>query len=219
MNKVTDHTVVLRRVNYAERDRIVTALARESGKVTLFAKGARLQTSKLSAGIELLNINEVSFASGKGGLKTMTGSRIIKSNQDIVKDLGRTSLVFESLKLLNKIIEDNEGQEFYNLLVIYLDFMNRYDYDFRICEIWFRLKVLATLGLLSDLEADSSGQNFNFDWDTQKFITKDKGLFNRDDIKFLRLLKNSDQPIKLAKPLGSEDELINFSRLLLESLH
>lgn len=218
MKRSVDNCIVLRRVNYADQDRVVTVLARECGKTTLFVKGARAQKSRLSGGIELLNINEVGFIDGKSGMRTLTSSRIITANENIVTDINRTNAVFEIFKILNKIIEDDHGQELYESLKTYLLFMDNLDFNYIWTEVWFRLKLLQILGLVSELKAeDSDTLNYNFDWENQTFLARPEGAFSRNDIKFLRLQSMSDRPAKLAKELGTEESLLNFTKSLLEN--
>lgn len=218
MNKSVDEGIVLRRVNYGERDRVVTFLARDTGKITLFAKGVRSQKSKLSSGIELLNINEISFIAGKSNLKTLTGTRIINFNDNIVKNIVKTNFCFEALKLLGKIIEDNEGQEYYEVLKTYLNSLNDDSLDHRLVEVWFCLKILGIAGVMPDIIVESEeGDNYIFDYDKQLFTARDSGEFTKNDIKLLRLLKQNSKPIKLTKDCGSEDQLLSFAKTLMQN--
>ncbi len=219
MNKETDEGIVLRRVNYGERDRVVTLLTQKGGKITLFAKGVRSQKSKLSSGIELLNINEISFIDGKSNLKTLTSARIISHNDNIVKNIIKTNLCFEALKLLGKIIEDNEGQEYYEVLKTYLNSLNNDEFDYRLVEVWFCLKILEISGVMPDIivNAPEGAEDFVFDYEKQEFTDKDSGDFTKNDIKLLRLLKQNPKPIKLTKESGSEDQLLNFAKTLMQN--
>ena len=51
-------TIVLRRTDFGEADRILTLLTPE-GKKTAIARGVRKPKSKLAGGIELFSLNEV----------------------------------------------------------------------------------------------------------------------------------------------------------------
>lgn len=218
MQKIIDEAIIIRRVNYAEKDRVLTVLCKNSGKISLFAKGVKSQKSKLSSGIELLNINEIGYISGKSGMQTLTSAHIKIANQNIVKDINRTNLVFENFKLLNKIIEDYHGQEFYDFVKVYLITMNDLDLNYAWVEVWFRLKIMRILGILSDLNVDNNESDlYKFDWENQIFIANANGTFSPNEIKFIRIQLLSNKPIKLDKPLGSEQELLNFTRLLLEN--
>lgn len=219
MKKEVDNAIVLRRVNYGERDRVVTFLARDAGKITLFAKGVRSQKSKLSSGIELLNVNEISFIQGKSSLKTLTSARIINFNDKIVKNLVKTNLSFEALKLINKIVEDNEGSEYYEVLKTYLNSLNDESLDYRLVEVWFCLKVLAIAGVMPEfiVEGDDADSEYYFDYDKQIFYARAGADFTKNDIKLLRLLRQNSKPIKLAKDCGSEDQLLNFAKTLIQN--
>lgn len=219
MKKFVDSGIVLRRVYYGERDRVVSFLSAENGKISLFAKGARGQKSKLSAGIELLNINEISFIDGKSNLKTLTGARIVTFNDNIVKNIIKTNLCFEALKLLNKIIEDGEGQEYFEALKTYFISMNDDNLDYRLVEVWFCLRVLEISGVMPDIIVEPVGDetDYFFDYDKQIFVSRESGDFTKNDIKLLRLLKQNIKPIKLTKDCGSEDQLLNFAKRLMQN--
>jgi DNA repair protein RecO len=218
MKKVVGEGIVLRRVNYGERDRVVTFLTKDSGKISLFAKGVRSQKSKLSAGIELLNVVEIGFIEGKSNLKTLTSTRILEVNNNIVKDISKTNLCFEALKLLNMIIEDNEGREYYQVLKTYLASLNDPGLDLRLVEVWFCLRILTLSGVMPDIIVEPGfGENYFFDYDRQVFVAKESGDFTKNDIKLLRLLRQNPKPIKLTKESGSEDQLLDFAKTLLQN--
>lgn len=58
------NAIVLRRINLAETDKIVTFLTREVGKVSAVAKGSRRPTSRLAGATELFGYCRVLFAVG-----------------------------------------------------------------------------------------------------------------------------------------------------------
>lgn len=218
MNKIIDKAVVLTRVNYGERDRVVTMLAQNAGKISVFAKGVRAQKSKLSAGIELFNVNEIGYIEGKTNLKTLTSTQILVFNDQIVKDMTRTNLCFEALKLTNKRVEENHGQELFSYIETLFVCMNDAAQDNRIIYCWFVLHILEELGVMPDINVDSKEfESYYFDYENQIFVGKEGGDFSRNDIKLLRLLRQNSRPIKLASQSGSEDILLNFAKTLIQN--
>lgn len=218
MKNVVDKAIVLRRVNYGEKDRVVTFMSSAHGKVSLFAKSVRAQKSKLSAGIELLNICEIGFIEAKSNLKTLTSSQVMVYNNQIVKYMDKTNLCFESLKKVNDLVEENEGSEYFEPLQKYLIAMNDSSFDYRLVHVWFNFRIMSIAGVLSEMAAiESSSEFFVFDFDSQQFIAKDRGVFSKNDIKLLRLLRQSPKPIRLAAECGSEDSLLDFSISLLNN--
>lgn len=214
----TDLAIVLRRINYGEKDRVVNLLCKDAGILSVFAKSVRSARSKLASGIELFNVVEVGYYDGKSNLKTLTGTRIIEFNDQIVENYERTNLCFQALKQLSKILEEAEGQEYFEPLRIYLRSMNNDALDMYIIHAWFVLKILTLSGVLSEFEVTGEGvkKHFNFDFDEQKFYESDSGIFGKDDIKLIRLMSVSEKPPMLKKALGSEQGVMNFAIKLAE---
>ncbi len=68
----TDEGIVLRRVDYAEADRILTVLTREHGKVGVIARGARRSGSRLAGRTDLFSRCRMQLAAGRGELLLLT---------------------------------------------------------------------------------------------------------------------------------------------------
>ena len=214
MKRIVDKAIVLRRVNYGDSDRVLTLLTESHGKVTAFAKGVRKPKSKLSGGIELLSLSEVSLIEGKSDMMTLTGSTLIHYYDGIIKDLDKTNQAFDVLKKVMKLSDDGAGQEFFLILNNYLECLASKDYEPKIVQVWANLRLLGVSGLLSDIEAKGDGEIYRFDYDKQVFLSHDNGDFTKNDIKLLRILGKNKKPIKLDNELRSADFLLNFSKTL-----
>ncbi len=167
-----DAAIVLNRVEYGERDRILTLLARDHGKITVFAKGVRSARSKLAGGIELFSESQISVISGRGSMGTLVSTRLISHYGDIVKDLDKTSLGYSFLKTIQKLLEDETGQEYYDVLAVSLAALGNKEYDYRLVSLWFTMHTLRLSGRLPNL-AVSDGESFDFDYDKQQFQAVD----------------------------------------------
>lgn len=218
MKKVIDNIIVLRRTNYGENDRVITAICENHGKTAFFVKSARTQKSRLNAGTQLLAINEVGFIEGRSNLKTITSAQMMKSFDNIVNNFKKAEAVFENYKNLDKIIEEDQGQEFYNLLAIYLEYVNDEGFNWVHAEIWFRLHMLKQMGLISELKTDENDSSqYDFDFENQTFKAREQGAFTANDIKFFRVMIQVNRPAKITNDLSPDDLLLNFTRLLLEN--
>lgn len=218
MKQLKDKAIVLSRVDYGEKDRILTVLAHENGKVSVLAKGTRSQKSKLAGGIELMSESEVSFVEGKSSLKTLTSARLVQHFGNLVKDIHRLNQAFEFLKIINKVADEGSGQEFYETLLIGLGSLDDQTSDSRIVQVWFNLHVLNQAGSTPDLRAKNDDQkHFEFDYDKQCFVASSEGIFTQNDLKLLRLCQTGSKPPKLAKPTDSEDRLVLLANTLLKT--
>lgn len=215
MRQHQDLAIVLKRINYGERDRILTLLCREQGKISVLAKGVRAEKSKLAGGIELLSESEVSLVEGRSELMTLTGSRLRRHFGGVVSDSQRLEQVFRYLKLLHNIIDERAGQEYYPVLLAAFEAIDNNSYDPHIIDIWLQMRVLQLHGSSPNLRA-SSGEIFEFDYDKQQFVPAETGIFSQNDIKLLRLCQKTSKPPKIEQKTGSEESLAKFMRNLIQ---
>lgn len=209
MKTFRDHSIVLARVDYGERDRILTMLTEEHGKISVLAKGVRTQKSRLAGGIELLSESEITFIEGRSNIKPLTGARLRVYFKEIVKDMRRMQQAFDAIKVINKITEEGTGQEYYAFLLGCLRTLNNLEHDPRIVDIWFGLHILRLSGSAPNLRIEEAAEamNFEFDYDHQRFQPSAGGIFTQNDLKLFRLCITQPKPPTIKNQLGSEDRL------------
>lgn len=219
MKQYKDRAIVLSRIDYGEKDRILTLLCAEYGKVSVLAKSVRSQKSRLAGGIELLSESEVSFVQGKSTLMTLTSARLKTHFSQLITDVFRMQQAFSHIKTINSIADDEAGQEYYDTLLLSLAALNNSGYDRRLVDIWFNLQILHLSGSSPNLhlEGESNDQNFEFNYDKQQFFPSDRGLFSKNDLKVMRVCLAQEKPPRLQHELGSEDRLQTLTQTLLRT--
>jgi len=115
MNTFHTKGVILKRINYGEADRIITAFTEVFGKISFIAKGSRKIKSKIAGAIELFYISDLVLSKGKN-LYILTSSSIIKPftpEQDLasIKLGGYIAEV-----ILKTVPEDSPNTKIYSLL-------------------------------------------------------------------------------------------------------
>lgn len=197
MNFTRDQVIILGRTDYGERDRILTVLGRNFGKATIIAKGTRSAKSKLAGSIELLSEADIQYVAGKGKMHTLTGARLHKNYSQITSDIDRTMLAYDLLKILNKIIEEGHGSEYYGLLSASLSSLNEVAVSQDLVKAWFYAQILDISGHLPNFSKDPGGNKleetggYNYDFDAHCFAPSGNGKYSVKDIKLLRLLATS----------------------------
>jgi DNA repair protein RecO len=218
MKNHKDHAIVLSRIDYGERDRILKLLCRDHGKVSALAKSVRSEKSRLAGGIELLSESEVSFVEGKSDLRTLTGARLVRHFDKLAGDIQRMRLAFGFIKIVNDISDEAAGQEYYPVLLEGLSCLNDKSYDPRVVETWFNLNLMKLSGSEPNLQLESNeSENYRFDYDRQQFAPNGSGGFTKNDLKLLRVCSRQGKPPRLQKELGSEDRLQALIRTLLKT--
>lgn len=210
MKQLQTKGIVLTRTNYGEADRILTVLTPEYGKLSLIARGARRQKSKLAAGVELFSVSDISFMKGRGEIGTLTSTRLIKHYGRIVTNMERVQLGYELLKQLHRATEDQPETAYFMLLEQAFAALDDQTIALVLIRAWFTGQLLELAGHRPNLQtaADGqpllAGQQYSFDFDNACFAAQEHGPFNTDAIKFLRLIFGPVSPHALSRVQGGE---------------
>jgi len=196
MKKINDEAIVLKRVNYGEKDRILNVITMNNGRQALFAKSVRASKSRLAGGVELMTVSNISFIDTNKDIKKLISADMKIYFEDIIKDMKRLDLAFVGLKLIDKITVETAESYHYVSLKTFLIYLNKPQFNSKVVDIWFGLHVLFLAGLLSELLAVGEGNNkYSFDYEKQIFISDSNGSLEENDIKFMRLLAKNSTPI------------------------
>ena len=206
MNKKTDKGIILARTDFGERDRILTVLMRENGKIRLIAKGVRSAKSKLAGGIELFSESNLGYVVGKGEIFTLTSSRLIKYYGNIVQDLAKTETAYEILRTINRVVDDGHGQDYYQLLLASLSYLDKELLSHETMSIWFNLSLLEFMGESINLKTDNKNKalgespKYSFDYDKNCFYADKSGIYGKPGVKLLRVVSESGKPVNTDIP-------------------
>ncbi len=221
MKQQTTPAIILRRTNYGEADRIVTFLT-PVGKIRAMVKGVRRSKSKLAGGIELFSESTITFLETRGDLARIVSTRLETHWDPIIGDLQRMMFGYEAMKLLDKIIEDEAGREYFDLLRATLDALADLELPLVAVEVWFYMRLLKLQGKEPNLVTDSRGvalkpdNLYTFSTDTMSFSGSATGNFTPDHIKLLRLTQ-SHAP-KLLKQVKNVQALAEQLKPLIQQL-
>lgn len=213
--------IVLRRTDFSEADRIVNLLTPE-GKTSVMAKGVRRQKSKLAGGIEFFSLNEVVIAEGKSNLKTLISARMKEFFGEILKDFKRTEFAYFILKEVSKKAENINSSEFFDITLKTFSALNDLRADLSLIKSWFFIQISQISGEDVNLNYDSMGEKlsaekkYNFDYYEKVFVKNENGEFDKNHIKFLRLLSSSEPKI-ITKIIGAR-EINNQVQDIIQSL-
>jgi DNA repair protein RecO (recombination protein O) len=198
--RFTTRGVVLSRTNFGEADRILTFITPDHGKVKVIAKGSRKQKSKLAGGIEPFSISELTVLEGKGEIKTLMSSRLVKHFGNLTSELERLNAASSVIKTLSKYTEDDTETGYYELLSQTLGALSDTDLEPEKTLLWFYLHFLKQGGHQPNLRTDVGGQKltaelrYNFDPEKMTFLQVPNGSFGANHIKLLRLALGLNKP-------------------------
>jgi DNA repair protein RecO (recombination protein O) len=195
--------LVLTRIDYGEKDRIITVLTKNHGKIRAIAKAVRSQKSRLAGGIELFAENELGLAQGRGELYTVTHSRMKRYFGRIAADIDATNTAYECMKAINKLTPDHAGEEYYEILLKLFEALDESRVPLAQIRIWSGLKMLENLGASPNFLSDAAGreltenENYQYDFEKHCFYPKPNGPFAPEHIKVLRHLSRTSRPAEI----------------------
>ncbi len=219
--QISDLAIVLSRSDYGEKDRILTVLTPNHGKLRAIAKSVRSSKSRLAGGIELFAENELALTKGRSNLYTVTFSRMKRYFGEIAKDLDKSMYAYDCLKLVNKLTPDEAGGEYYLLTANLLDALSKNKVSLTQIKIWYSLKILEELGASPNFTLDINGDElpengtFEYDFDKHAFYQKTEGSYGADHIKILRYMQKIASP----KEIKTESETVKSTERLVRLIY
>ncbi len=223
MTRESTDAIVLSRTDYGEADRILTLITSDQGKIKLIAKGVRRSKAKLAGSVEPFGVTAVSFVFGRGEIKTLTSARLVTNYGNIVKSLERSSVAYELMRLTDRATEDKAERGYFDILDTGLASLNDINMSAELTDLWFKMQLLKLSGHTPNISADENGKklakskSYTFEHDKMRFEPDEKGKFNENQIKFLRLGFGNHSPKALSRIAGI-DELVDSSRGLVDTI-
>jgi len=140
--------IIIKRINFAEADRILTIFTKHYGKIKAIAKGIRRIKSRRAPHLELFNDVSLFLAKGKD-LDIITEAQLINSFSNLRKDLRKIGLGFEICELVDQLTREGQVQRrVFNLLLACLNDLNHLNKEERRKVEAFKKELLEELGFL-----------------------------------------------------------------------
>ncbi len=184
--------VILKRKDFGEADRIISAFTFHRGKVTIMAKGVRRINSRRAGNVELLNRVQMFLYPGKQFL-ILTEATSLSTYQKIKDDLTLSTYAYHIIELIDKITAENqESPILYTNLVEVLNRLDRKPRQILIRA--FEVKILSLMGF-ADFEDYDSQTNVS----GVEEILQTLNNMSWDEIEKLEI--NQDQALELERVL------------------
>lgn len=204
---------VLKRTNYGEADRIISIIT-PKGRISAIARGVRKNKSKLAGGIEPFSKIDFNIHFGKSELAVVTGARMLKYYDEILKDFDRMELAGKILKAVNKYSENSDNPAFFDIVEQCLEGLDD-KMDTRLVDGWFYLNLRKAMGEELNIYRDSNGarleESKKYTWDNmgEEFVEKVNGDYGVNEIKLLRVL--STMKLKMIAKIRIDEETLKKS--------
>ncbi|HDS11560.1 MAG TPA: DNA repair protein RecO [Candidatus Wirthbacteria bacterium] len=226
MPNYTVEAIVLKRYNFAEKDRILTLLTPNHGKIRAIAKGVRRPGSKLAGHLELFSHTKIFLATGRN-LDIITQAQLLEANHAWESNLGFISWSFYLAEIVEKVTAERE--ENYPLFRLYRQVSNALKTSHRpeILVSYFEMRLLDILGYCPNLHnccdcgSDLDRANFGLHQQRQGFLCCDcrtKWQLQSYDQATLEVLRFFLQHEKGSKMHEVEDRIVKQTRSVMSTL-
>ena len=109
---VTDHVLVLRTVEYGERDIILTLLGRETGKFSAIAKGGKASRRRFAGALDLFRISEMTFRQrGGDSLALLTEATVQRAFTGLERSFDKIAIASYYTELVREMVQEADPTE------------------------------------------------------------------------------------------------------------
>lgn len=191
-NDIRSLGYVLRRTNHGEADRILNIITPEK-KISVIAKGARRERSKLAGGIEMFTLSDFNVHFGKGNLGVLTSAKMVKHHGEIAKDYNKVELSAMILRKVSFFSDNFDSPEYFKIVDQSLRFINNSN-NLKLVEAWSFLKLKKIVGeeinLYRDVDGELLERDKKYSWDSNSsaFLCDENGKYGENEIKMLRIM-------------------------------
>ena len=147
MPQYTTQAVILRTVDFAESDRMVSFYTKDFGRLHGVAKGAKRSLKRFGSALEPFTLNEITFFMREHqDMVRLERCRIVRAFPEIAQNVRRVALGTYLLELILGLTPEREVHpEIYRLLVYYIDLLTQPSFRESMIRL-FELRLFALLG-------------------------------------------------------------------------
>jgi DNA repair protein RecO (recombination protein O) len=146
-NNFKTQGIVLRTIDYAESDRIVSFITEDQGKITGIAKGARKSQKRFANALEPFTCLSIVFSQKKGGkMAFIEEAAIVDHYPDIRGDLEKTLTASYFMDLIDQfILEEKRNPDLFHFICNFLCVLEKEKYTENMVR-FFELRFLRMAG-------------------------------------------------------------------------
>jgi DNA repair protein RecO (recombination protein O) len=149
--------ILLRSVDYAEADRIVTLLTADLGKVSLLARGARRSQRRFGAALQAYTVLRAEVGQGRGELGRLAQAQVVRAYRGIMGNLRKMMAAGAGLTLVREALPPREPDaRMFRTCVAFLDGLEQAGEAAEVSEavlLAFQVRLMALAGFAPELDA------------------------------------------------------------------
>lgn len=143
-------SIILRRADFGEADRLLTVYTQERGKLRLLAKGVRKTTSRKAGHVELFMLTNMLLARGRTW-DIISQAEIVEPYRGLREDLDKTGNAYYLAELTDRFTEEHDpNPPLFELLALTLARLEHLDDPFTLLR-YFEMHLLSLTGFQPQL--------------------------------------------------------------------
>ncbi|MDH5491240.1 MAG: DNA repair protein RecO [Myxococcales bacterium] len=147
---VQRQALLLRSVDFRDRDRILTLLTREQGKLSAIARGARGSRRRF-VGLEPFCVLDIELAQGRGDLHRLQSSTVRRAFPELLRSLDGITRAGQAVELVRDLTVPLQAEpELFDLLVLFFESIGA-DGGCEVTLLEMKARALAIAGLFPSL--------------------------------------------------------------------
>lgn len=107
MRNFKTDVIIIKRNNFSEADRIITALSKNHGKIKILAKGVRKINSRRCGNVELFNVASITLHQGKN-FDILTEACVTENFSNLKKDLKKIGWAYYICELVDGLCPEKQ---------------------------------------------------------------------------------------------------------------
>lgn len=153
MGVLVTRGIVLRHVNYRETSRILTLFSRDTGRITVSAKGCMRPKCRERAATEMFTLGEYTL-SERAGRYYLNSAFIENAHYNLRLDIDRLALATYFTELYESVLNEEEPQpELFDQLAAMLKALCDEKSDPELVRLFFEVKAMDILGFRPELSS------------------------------------------------------------------
>ena len=155
MKKYNTEAIILRSINYKDKDKIYTLFTDKYGKISAIGRGVRKISSRRGGNLDSLNCVSIKLTESDNGFKNIDEVITIDSFRNVKSNYELGLIAYYFAEFVNKNIEEGLADiRVFKLFKKSLEILDSGMLDTRVVVLFFEIQILKELGYFPKLPSD-----------------------------------------------------------------
>lgn len=156
MKKYNTNAIVLKSINYKDKDKIYTLFTEHHGKISALGRGVRKISSRRGGNLDSLNYISIKITERDGGFRDIDEVITLDSFKSIKSDYETSLKAYYLADLIHRNMEENaDDPQVFKLFKKVLEILDKKQLNVDLAILFFEVQFLKHFGYFPELPVDS----------------------------------------------------------------